>query len=466
MTQPPDSSENPADSNSPDDDIGRLSKKLFEQLEKSEIVVTVPSLPEPEPTAPDPAMIDHIRSFNQTPKSLKSHLDQFVIGQEEAKKVLSIAICDHYNAIQAHLNNDSFPYIKQNILMIGPTGVGKTYLIETIANFIGVPFVKSDATKFTETGYQGGDVEDLVRQLYKKANNQLALAEFGIIYLDEVDKITGAQSRHHKDVSGRGVQTNLLKIMENTDVPLRPPWDIQSQMKQMMGGGPSDPNDTIATKHILFIMSGAFNDLDTIIQKRLAGSSIGFKQTHTPPSDAIASLSSLRTKDLVQFGLEPEFAGRLPIRVALHELSADHLCHILTHSKQSIVPQLQFQFKQMGIELLFRADALQSIASLAKQDNIGARALMSIIEKIFRDYKFECPDASVSFMYVTSAFIDDPKGVLNQYLCHTKKQWKTDILAYATDIGIEDTASFLAICQSRCATDRIQDLATLHLQKS
>ena len=198
------------------------------------------------------------------------------------QKALAIAICDHYNFIKEAFDNTSpGHYTKQNIIMIGPTGVGKTYMIKRVAELIGVPFVKSDATKFTETGYQGGDVEDLVRQLYKKADNNIELAEHGIIYLDEVDKITGTQSSQHKDVSGRGVQSNLLKIMEDTDVQIRPPWDIQAQIKQMMGGKKteSEEKETINTKNILFIMSGAFNNLSDIVKKRLDGASIGFERS-------------------------------------------------------------------------------------------------------------------------------------------------------------------------------------------
>ena len=274
--------------------LNDITKELLEQIKNApnELFMDVP-LDESTSTKPDGEekedILNHIKSFNTKPKEIKAYLDRFVINQSDAKKALAIAICDHYNYIKDNLNSplQSTHYTKQNILMIGPTGVGKTYLIKTIAKQIGVPFVKSDATKFTETGYQGGDVEDLIRQLYKKADNNIKLAEHGIIYLDEIDKISTAQSHHHKDVSGRGVQTNLLKLMEDTDVPIRPAWDIQAQLKQMMGSKHSNngEKESINTKNILFIMSGAFNNLDEIIKKRHDGSSIGFKHEKRKPND-------------------------------------------------------------------------------------------------------------------------------------------------------------------------------------
>ena len=223
--------------------------------------------------------------FDFKPKDIKAHLDRFIIQQDDAKKVLSIAVCDHYNHVKACAAGDDLrDYVKQNVLLIGPTGVGKTYLIKTIAELIGVPFVKADATKFSETGYVGGDVEDLVRELFHRADGDLQLAQYGIIYLDEIDKIATPSNIVGRDVSGRGVQTNLLKLMEETEVPLRSPTDIQAQLQaafEFQRRGKAK-RETINTRHILFIVSGAFDGLRDIIRRRLRQSAIGFASKATP----------------------------------------------------------------------------------------------------------------------------------------------------------------------------------------
>src|SRR5271165_1168038 len=223
-------------------------------------------------------VVDPFR-FNATPKQIKAHLDRFVIQQEEAKKTLSIAVCDHYNHVNRirRLEKEDpesaarIEYSKGNVLLLGPTGVGKTYLVKHIADLIGVPFVKADATKFSETGYVGGDVEDLVRELVQRAEGDVSLAQYGIVYLDEVDKIATPANVIGRDVSGRGVQTNLLKLMEETEVPLRSPTDIQAQLQaafeyQRRG---KVKRETINTKHILFIVSGAFDQMLDIIRRRV-----------------------------------------------------------------------------------------------------------------------------------------------------------------------------------------------------
>ncbi len=437
--QDPDNNNNPP--KDPEDkkrSINDITNELLEQLKDgpNDYFMALPMDESFEPTDskkdPSKDVIEHIKSFHIKPKEVKTYLDRFVINQMEAKKALAIAICDHYNFVKEAINTQpAGHYIKQNILMIGPTGVGKTYLIKRIAELIGVPFIKSDATKFTETGYQGGDVEDLVRQLYKKANNNIDLAEHGIIYLDEVDKITGTQSAQHKDVSGRGVQSNLLKIMEDTDVVIRPPWDIQGQIKQMMGTKKADPDEkeTINTKNILFIMSGAFNNLGDIIKKRLDGASIGFerKSNKKNTEDHDAYLKKLRTQDLVHFGLEPEFAGRLPVRVTLNQLNPTDLYEILIKSEGSILEQYILSFKRFNIELAFNDEALHAIAQLAHEEHIGARALPSTLEKIFRDFKFELPSTNVHYIFATKSLINDPIRALNNYLKSEKKQLKIDI---------------------------------------
>src|SRR5213596_259957 len=232
------------------------------------------------PEAPEPKAKEEQFEFNYKPREVKAHLDRFVIKQDEPKKVLSVALCDHYHHVRLALEGKESPsYAKQNIILIGPTGVGKTFLIRNAADLIGVPFVKADATKFSETGYVGGDVEDMVRDLVRLAEGDVTRAQYGIIYIDEIDKISAANNMAGRDVSGRGVQTNLLKLMEETEVPARSPNDIAGQIQAMMemtqGRGKKQPA-TINTKHILFVVSGAFGGLEKIIQKRLREATIGF----------------------------------------------------------------------------------------------------------------------------------------------------------------------------------------------
>src|SRR5437899_317196 len=257
--------------------------------------------------------------FKQKPREVKSYLDRFVIKQNDAKKVLSVALCDHYHHVRLALEGKESPnYAKQNVILIGPTGVGKTYLIRRAADLIGVPFVKADATKFSETGYVGGDVEDMVRDLLRLAEGDVRRAQYGIIYIDEIDKIAAAASHvSGRDVSGRGVQTNLLKLMEETDVPARSPNDIAGQIQAMMDlsqRGRKTPS-TINTRHILFIVSGAFEGLEKIIRQRLPEAVIGFAAQERPAETTEEVVTHAQTRDFIEFGFEPEFIGRLPVRV-------------------------------------------------------------------------------------------------------------------------------------------------------
>lgn len=357
-----------------------------------------------------PPIKDRI-SFDLTPKDIKAHLDRYVIKQDEAKKTLAIAVCDHMNQIKAHLDGDDSNYTKQNVLMVGPTGVGKTYMIKQLAKLIGVPFVKSDATKFTETGYQGGDVEDLVRQLMVKAEDDIQMAQYGIIYVDEIDKIASVQSKTNKDVSGRGVQTNLLKLMEETEVSTKAAWDIQSQIRNMMSSK-APKTEMINTKHILFIVSGAFVGLDEISKKRIEGSRYGFERQRADQDQFIES----STADFVKFGLEPEFVGRLPVRVFCEQLDADDLYHVLKESEESLLGQMIRSFGYYGIEVSFTDQALRDLAVLAKKEETGARGLGTIFERLFRDYKFECPSSELTHFVVNERCISDPKGYLAELL--------------------------------------------------
>ncbi len=367
--------------------------------------------------------VRRIRNFNFKPREIRDYLDRFVIQQQEAKKVLSVAICDHYNHVRMCLENPRLlekDYHKQNILLLGPTGVGKTFLMRHIAKLIGVPFVKADATKFSETGYVGADVEDLVRDLYKVAGNNAELAQYGIIYIDEIDKIAAAQNLiGGKDVSGRGVQINLLKLMEDTDVNLFSPTDMMGQMSAMLevsrGGRPR--KRSINTRHILFIVSGAFDRLAEAVKRRLEASAIGFGSTReVVDRDPSEYLHKVETVDLIKYGFEPEFVGRLPVRVACDPLSVQDLVEILTRAEDNLLRQYEQDFKGYGIELRMTTEAIEEIARRAHAENTGARGLMTVFERVFRYFKFELPSAGIPSFEVTRETVANPHEALKALL--------------------------------------------------
>ena len=353
-------------------------------------------------------------NFDLKPKEIKQYLDRYVIKQDEAKKALAIAVCDHYNHVrECHENPDAADtdYSKQNIVMLGPTGVGKTYLIRHIAKLIGVPFVKADATRFSETGYVGANVDDLIRELVAQADDNLELAQYGIIYLDEADKIATPPNIIGRDVSGRGVQIGLLKLMEETEVDLRGGNDVASQMRAAMEFQRSGKleKEVINTRHILFIISGAFTGMEKIIKKRLQQSRIGFNaEIVSQTEDNAQYLESVTPKDFIDFGFEPEFIGRLPVHVTCNELTVDDLFHILKHSEGSIIRQYENAFRAYGITVLFSENGLRRIAEKAIEQKTGARALMTVCEKALRDYKFELPSIGVGEFVVTEDVIDTP----------------------------------------------------------
>lgn len=363
--------------------------------------------------------------FDYRPRDVKNHLDRFVIQQEEAKKVLSVALCDHYHHVQQALQGrGSANYAKQNVLLLGPTGVGKTYLIRSIAELIGVPFVKADATKFSETGYVGGDVEDLVRDLLRRADNDVVRAQYGIIYIDEIDKIAGSSSNSGRDVSGRGVQTNLLKLMEETEVPARAPNDIAGQIQAMMDmsqrGKPAPA--MINTRHILFVVSGAFDGLEDLVRKRLRESAIGFspRPDKTLTDDRLVEQAT--TRDFIDYGFEPEFIGRLPVRVWCHPLAVDDLYAILKSSEGSIVRQYENSFAAYNIDAVFQDEGLRRIAELAVDEKTGARGLMTICERVFRGLKFELPSTPVRQFTVNRELVDHPAAALEQLVAEVAKE--------------------------------------------
>ncbi len=369
----------------------RAARPVAERVTKPDVVANAA-----------PASADF--SFSLKPIEVARHLDRFVIGQKEAKKVLSVALCDHFQHVRLTLEGKEAPfYQKQNVLILGPTGVGKTHLIRSAADLIGVPFVKADATKFSETGYVGGDVDDLVRDLVRRAGGDVKKASHGIIYLDEVDKLATPASGGGRDVSGRGVQTNLLKLMEDGDVPLVSPNDVSGQMQAALSaarghhaGGP----DVISTRNILFIASGAFSGIEEIVARR--------------GGRAANPLSKANTADLIAYGLEPEFVGRLPVRVACHGLDTEDLFHVLQRSESSLIHQYERAFRAYGITVTFREDGLRRLAELARDEHTGARGLMTVLERVFRDLKFRLPATPVRRFSVTADLVNDPAAALRR----------------------------------------------------
>ncbi len=364
--------------------------------------------------------------FDLLPRDVKQHLDRFVIRQDEAKKALSIAVCDHYNhAKQMRVLEeenggrlpDGMEYQKQNVMIVGPTGVGKTYLVKHIAELMGVPFVKADATKFSETGYVGGDVDDLVRELVQKADGDVELAEYGIIYIDEVDKLASKPGMSGRDVSGRGVQTTLLKLMEETEVAMTNPMDMRAQMKAMMQmrSGTESSKETINTRHILFIVSGAFSGLEKVVQARLKSGQMGFG---AEISEAVLDGESFReveTRDFVEFGFEAEFVGRLPVRVICEKLTAEDFVKILNDSAGSILRQYEREFEAYGIDAKFEDDAIEMIAQMAEKEDTGARALMTVLERQLRDFKFDLPGTAVSELVIDRDLLENREAKLKEF---------------------------------------------------
>ena len=410
------------------EDIQKSLQDLFRKMQSGFVMpgmgVPAGSVAE-DPAEADDRRRDRIMEFDMIPRDIKAHLDRFVIRQDEAKKALSIAVCDHYNhakylrSVQDEDGKlpEGVELQKQNVIVVGPTGVGKTYLVKHIAELIGVPFVKADATKFSETGYVGGDVDDLVRELVQKADGDVGLAEYGIVYIDEIDKLATKSGMIGRDVSGRGVQTTLLKLMEETEVPLSNPMDIRGQMQAMMsaqrGRGPQ--KDTINTRHILFIVSGAFSGLEKVVRRRMSAGRIGFGADPVEQPMDESLFMQVETQDFIEFGFEAEFVGRLPVRVVCERLTAKDLENILKYSEGSLLRQYEREFEAYGIHARFENSAIVRVAEMAEKENTGARALMTVCERLLRDFKFELPGTSVTELTINADLIDRREELLEQY---------------------------------------------------
>lgn len=337
------------------------------------------------------------------PHKIKASLDEYIVGQDYAKKVMSVAVYNHYKRVASEANDD-IEIEKSNMLMVGPTGSGKTYMVRTLAKLLDVPLAITDATSLTEAGYIGDDIESVVSKLLAAADNDIEKAERGIIFIDEIDKIAKKRNANQRDVSGESVQQGMLKLLEGADVEVPVGASSKNAMVPMV---------TVNTRNILFICGGAFPDLDNIIKERLnQESSMGFKAALKDQYDEDENiLQKVTVEDIRTFGMIPEFIGRLPILFSLEALTEDMLVRILKEPRNAILKQYQKLLEMDEVKLEFEDEALYAIAKKAKEKKVGARALRAIIEEFMLDIMYEIPkDDNIGKVIITKEYIEKTGG--------------------------------------------------------
>ncbi|MBW1777256.1 MAG: AAA family ATPase [Deltaproteobacteria bacterium] len=369
-------------------------------------------------------------NFDLKPEELIAYLDRYIVKQDTAKAILATKICTHFNRIKRFQNGgndmgDMVGHIKNNVLMVGPTGVGKTYMVRLIAKKIGVPFVKGDATKFSETGYVGGDVEDLVRDLVRESDGDMELAQYGIIYIDEIDKIASSRNFIGADVSRTGVQRALLKPLEETEVDLKVPHDPISMIQEIERFRKTGKRDrrTVNTKNILFIVSGAFTDLPEIIRKRMLDQKMGFGAKIQSAKEQVDILKHVKSEDIISYGFETEFVGRLPVRAVFEHLTEADLLEILKNPNNPIILGKKYDFAAYGIDIRFEEALLGRLAQMAFQENTGARGLVSAVEKALLPFERRLPSTPLQHFPATTAILENPEKALETLLSPQHREW-------------------------------------------